>query len=133
MNILISAIAKELSLILAGGCYISFLSRRSRIPCNSCDNLVLKGGGGFWKYTCRIPGREFDDNFDAPPKYCKHYKNRTKPTTGVDDIRDEQLIRVVKCRNCKFWTKQEDSLQGRCELFGSYPTGGWFCANGRMT
>lgn len=37
---------------------------------------------------------------------------------------------VVPCRDCRWWTKQEKSLQGRCELGGFYPTGGWFCANG---
>lgn len=37
---------------------------------------------------------------------------------------------VVLCRDCHWWTKQEKSLQGRCELAGFYPTGGWFCANG---
>lgn len=37
---------------------------------------------------------------------------------------------VVLCRDCRWWTKQENSLQGRCELAGFYPTGAWFCANG---
>ena len=37
---------------------------------------------------------------------------------------------VIKCKNCRWWTKQEKSLQGRCELGGFYPTGEWFCANG---
>ena len=39
---------------------------------------------------------------------------------------------VVLCRNCKWWTKQEASLQGRCALFGIYPTGAWYCANGTI-
>lgn len=38
---------------------------------------------------------------------------------------------VIRCEDCKWWTKQSDSLQGRCELFHHYPTGGWYCANGR--
>lgn len=37
---------------------------------------------------------------------------------------------VVTCSDCKWWTKQEASLQGRCELLQMYPTGAWFCANG---
>lgn len=38
---------------------------------------------------------------------------------------------VVTCSDCKWWTKQEASLQGRCELLQMYPTGAWFCANGK--
>lgn len=37
---------------------------------------------------------------------------------------------VVRCKDCKWWTKQEKSIQGRCALNGMYPTGGWYCANG---
>lgn len=38
---------------------------------------------------------------------------------------------VVRCGDCKFWTKQTDSIQGRCALFGMYPTSTWFCGNAR--
>ena len=41
------------------------------------------------------------------------------------------VVEVVRCPDCEFWTKQEDSLQGRCTLFSHYPTGGWYCANGK--
>lgn len=37
---------------------------------------------------------------------------------------------IVHCGECKWWTKQKNSGQGRCELLGIYPTGGWHCANG---
>ena len=36
---------------------------------------------------------------------------------------------IIRCKDCNFWTKQEDSLQGRCALMGTYPTGNWFCGN----
>lgn len=36
---------------------------------------------------------------------------------------------IVRCKDCEYWTKQSDSLQGRCALSGSYPTGAWYCAN----
>ena len=39
---------------------------------------------------------------------------------------------IIRCKDCKFWTKQEASLQGRCAWFGMYPTGGWYCANADM-
>ena len=38
---------------------------------------------------------------------------------------------IIRCKDCKYWTKQEDSLQGRCALFGIYPTGRWYCANAK--
>ena len=44
---------------------------------------------------------------------------------------ESPLRPVVTCGRCRFWTKQKDSAQGRCELSGIYPTGGFFCANGR--
>lgn len=40
-------------------------------------------------------------------------------------------VPVVRCKDCRWWTKQEKSIQGRCALNGTYPTGGWYCANGR--
>lgn len=41
------------------------------------------------------------------------------------------LVEVVKCKDCERWTKQKNSAQGRCERLGMYPTGGWYCANGK--
>lgn len=38
--------------------------------------------------------------------------------------------KVVCCRDCYWWDKQENSLQGRCSLLPIYPTGSWFCGNG---
>lgn len=36
---------------------------------------------------------------------------------------------VIRCKDCKWWTKQKDSIQGRCDLMQMYPTGEWFCGN----
>ena len=36
---------------------------------------------------------------------------------------------IIRCKDCNCWTKQKDSLQGRCALMGTYPTGNWFCGN----
>ena len=38
---------------------------------------------------------------------------------------------IIRCKDCDWWTKQEDSPQGRCALLQIYPTGGWFCGNAR--
>ena len=52
---------------------------------------------------------------------------------GIDDCIDNaptiDAVEVVRCKECEYWTKQSDSLQGRCALSGSYPTGAWYCAN----
>ena len=45
----------------------------------------------------------------------------------------ENTIEIVRCKDCEWWTKQEDSAQGRCMLLGIYPTGAWYCGNGRRT
>ena len=42
----------------------------------------------------------------------------------------EESPQVIRCRDCGWWEKQADSLQGRCSLLGIYPTGSWYCANG---
>ncbi len=38
---------------------------------------------------------------------------------------------IIHCKDCKWLTEQEDSLQGRCALLGMYRLGGWYCASGR--
>lgn len=42
----------------------------------------------------------------------------------------EQKGVLVRCKGCKWWNKQGNSLQGRCELTHAYPTGAWYCADG---
>lgn len=39
------------------------------------------------------------------------------------------FVKVIRCKDCKYWDKQKDSLQGRCILSSNYPTGAWYCAN----
>lgn len=43
----------------------------------------------------------------------------------------KDFVKVVRCKDCEWWSKQKDSLQGRCGLSGTYPTGNWYCANGK--
>lgn len=38
---------------------------------------------------------------------------------------------IIRCKDCDWWTNQEDSVQGRCELMQMYPAGGWYCGNAR--
>jgi transcriptional regulator with XRE-family HTH domain len=46
--------------------------------------------------------------------------------------KDEQTRpKAITCKDCYWWTKQEYSLQGRCDRYGMYPTGYWYCAAAR--
>jgi len=35
----------------------------------------------------------------------------------------------IRCKDCIWWTENANFIQGRCSIFGMYPTGTWFCAN----
>lgn len=48
----------------------------------------------------------------------------------IEEQPEADVVEVVRCKDCMWWEKQNDSLQGRCVLLGSYPTGNWYCANG---
>ncbi len=50
--------------------------------------------------------------------------------TMVEYAQTIDAVPVVRCKDCKWWTKQEKSIQGRCALTGTYPTGCWYCGNG---
>ena len=39
---------------------------------------------------------------------------------------------IVQCKECDYWEKSENSLQGRCCLLQMYPTGAWFCGNAKL-
>lgn len=36
---------------------------------------------------------------------------------------------LVRCKDCKWWTQEKNSLQGRCALLLMYPTREWYCAD----
>ena len=40
--------------------------------------------------------------------------------------------RIIHCKDCEWWEKLSDSIQGRCELMQMYPTGTWFCGNAQL-
>lgn len=65
-------------------------------------------------------------------KYIK-LKNYVKQS-GCSDYFDNAIakaIPIVQCKECDYWEKSENSLQGRCCLLQMYPTGEWFCANAK--
>lgn len=59
------------------------------------------------------------------------WKGKVVPVDFIEAIPAADVRPVVLCRNCDFWDKQKDSAQGRCALHRSYPTGAWFCADGK--
>lgn len=73
----------------------------------------------------KIPEVEPDET-----EWCPSCKMMSK--NQVEEIIDSiEPIDVVLCRDCKWWTKYDDSPQGHCMLMKMSPTSGWFCANGR--
>lgn len=62
-------------------------------------------------------------------------KNGLKGCACIEMAMDRQpsadVVLVARCKDCMWWEKSENSCQGRCELLGTYPTSGWYCANGR--
>ena len=60
---------------------------------------------------------------------AKHQKTIVDSCTAYKDATN--IVEVVRCKDCEWWTKQENSAQGRCSLLGIYPTGYWYCGNGR--
>ena len=53
-----------------------------------------------------------------------------EPTQYLEELPAVET-EVLKCKDCYWWTKQSDSLQGRCDRYGFYPTGYWYCAAAR--
>lgn len=86
-----------------------------RMVCQQCINMVKETPRFYGLYTPLT----FEPSLtkDACPM-CKRPFNK-------------DFVEVVRCKNCEWWTKQKDSLQGKCILYGTYPTGNWYCANGK--
>lgn len=49
----------------------------------------------------------------------------------IAPLKREIQPEIIRCKDCDWWTKQEGSVQGRCELMQMYPAGGWYCGNAR--
>lgn len=71
--------------------------------------------------------KKFNEILDNPKEYDKPIHDMMLEFYFAPTL---DVVEVVRCKDCKWWTKQEDSLQGKCSLMQSYPTGMWFCANG---
>ena len=74
---------------------------------------------------------------DIHNAYCEGYEQGRfdgvmDATNGMAALTGYDVVAVVKCKNCEYWTKMSDSAQGNCLLNGNYPTGEWYCANGQV-
>ena len=49
----------------------------------------------------------------------------------IDEHAEEDVVKIVQCKDCDYWRKYENSAQGKCVLLGISPTGAWYCADGR--
>lgn len=47
----------------------------------------------------------------------------------VNALQSAEPVEVIRCRDCKWWEKEDKSLQGRCALLQMRPSSGWFCGN----
>lgn len=75
-------------------------------------------------YTFLKQAHDMDNNNDRLEEVLTIAKN------VVHEIPSADVVEVVRCGDCVWWTKQEASCQGRCARLGIYPTGVWYCANG---
>lgn len=62
------------------------------------------------------------------PKWDGHTASDTIERIGA--IPSTDLVEAVRCKDCVSWEKQDDSRQGRCDLFNLYTGKGWYCAGG---
>ena len=69
------------------------------------------------------PGKDAYDYI----KQLEHYISEIS-----ENVAQLEEAHVVRCRDCDFWMGTQDYLQGKCLLTGEYPTGAWYCANGKI-
>lgn len=39
---------------------------------------------------------------------------------------------IIQCKDCRWWTKHDTTLQGKCKLHGLNPMPEWYCASGEV-
>ena len=63
--------------------------------------------------------------------YSEGERNMLKAVLYELTVMPSAQPEIITCKDCYWWTKQEYSLQGRCDRYGMYPTGYWYCAGAR--
>ena len=101
------------------------------------DGEYCFGGGWFivgidtpnGSYTYHYENKYWDmfDCVDLPR--AKHWDGHTEADAETRLLSLAPEPKVIHCKDCEWWTKQDKSIQGRCELMQMYPTGEWFCGN----
>lgn len=83
-----------------------------------------------------IDKQELLESLEKSIKEANLYRMAVVDRDFIDLIKDctviDDVVEVVRCKDCEYWDKQSDSIQGKCTLFVDYPfypTGSWYCAN----
>ncbi len=74
--------------------------------------------------------------YDLTPKILRLQDRIEEYLSLIDEIENAETVDaepIVRCRDCEWWEKQEASIQGRCVLSGTYPSGSWYCANAKKS
>ena len=45
-----------------------------------------------------------------------------------DDVPSADVVEVIRCKDCKWWQKQQDGIHGICNRFRFWSTGMFYCA-----
>ena len=85
------------------------------------------------KYAVGVANKK---NYKYECHHCKAtFANWYRSITGAAEAwnrRANETEKLIKCENCYYWNKLDDTAQGRCDLSKCYPTGKWYCANGKQ-
>lgn len=106
---------------------------RTRRDCWSCDKIgdwirdriYIEQQGDLISRSALFKAWDALDKTQDPNLLIDAMIRETQDAPAVD------AVDVVRCKDCENWTKMHDSAQGKCWLTGDYPTGSWYCANGR--
>lgn len=71
-----------------------------------------------------------DENITDAEHHYHMMNENARLTTAIWRLPSEQS-EIIHCKDCEWWEKQKDSIQGRCELMQMYPTGEWLCGNAK--
>lgn len=65
------------------------------------------------------------DNADQCRECAEEHRQLAEWLKELKELKDK----MIHCRDCAWWVKQIDSLQGRCVLHQTYPTGSYYCGS----
>lgn len=76
----------------------------------------------------KIPWIDLNADIQSDIKVLVAFADKVNKMPTIEPSAQPEIIR---CKDCYWWEKQEASSQGRCDRYGFYPTGYWYCAGAR--